>query len=46
VAEALKRLNALVDLGSVHSVVSGGRNFYTVTGTESTLKSSRDEGEK
>jgi len=46
VAEALKRLNALVDLGSVHSVVSGGRNFYTVTGTESPLKSSRDEGEK
>jgi len=46
VAEALKSLNSLIELGVVHSVVSGGRNFYIVAGTESPLKSSGDEGEK
>lgn len=34
VTEALKLLNVLVERGMAHSVVSGGRNFYTVTGTE------------
>jgi wyosine [tRNA(Phe)-imidazoG37] synthetase (radical SAM superfamily) len=32
--EALKLLNDLVERKTVHSVVSGGRNFYTVTSTE------------
>jgi len=46
VTEALKHLNVLVDLGAVHSTLSGGRNFYIATGTESTSKSPKDEGKK
>ncbi|OPY89910.1 MAG: molybdenum cofactor biosynthesis protein A [Syntrophus sp. PtaU1.Bin208] len=44
VTEALKRLNVLVDLGKVHTVVSGGRNFYLVTGKISSLKAQKEEG--
>ncbi|SEM04171.1 Wyosine [tRNA(Phe)-imidazoG37] synthetase, radical SAM superfamily [Syntrophus gentianae] len=45
VTEALKRLNVLVDLGKVHSIVSGGRNFYIVTGSKSSLRS-QEEGDQ
>ncbi|OPY01698.1 MAG: hypothetical protein A4E66_02744 [Syntrophus sp. PtaB.Bin001] len=34
VTETLKLLNTLVELGMVHSVVSGSRNFYTITSTD------------
>ncbi len=44
VTEALKRLNTLVELGAVHSVVSGGRNFYTVAGGETSSSSALEEG--
>lgn len=35
IAEALKRLNALIAIGTVRSTISGGRNFYTATGGKS-----------
>jgi wyosine [tRNA(Phe)-imidazoG37] synthetase (radical SAM superfamily) len=34
VTETLKLLNTLVERGMVHSVVSGSRNFYTITSTD------------
>jgi wyosine [tRNA(Phe)-imidazoG37] synthetase (radical SAM superfamily) len=45
VTEALKRLNILVDLGKVNSIVSGGRNFYIAKGVQSALKMEEEEGD-
>ena len=39
VTEALKHLEALIAAGKVNTVVTGGRSFYTITGSEGASRS-------